>query len=172
MRNKTFRKRPSAADLIECKKSPLQEKVAQIETGIASGVDAVNIELSQLFKLFELLLRQTHTSPALPRHQFLTSAHGDDRVRTKRGILKATGQVRERKSKRCRNMRERASPRKPRLDHELHHLHAFLRGVSGGNVDRPGRVDNAPGYYAVYFTDKETGLEVEYVHTSNRGGES
>lgn len=55
---------------------------------------------------------------------------------------------------------------------EVHRLHALLRQMTSAVVEAPGGCRNAPGYYAVYFTDDSNGLKVEYVHAHRRGGET
>lgn len=163
MTSESAPERTSEARSIASRRCPLQRRVAELETRISAGVDAVGLELSQMMRVFELLLRQKLIGPTHIRSDVSAPVQTDDLARSQGRHRAANDPFGNESYPRCREI-NRGRPAALR-NGDVHRLHHLLRRLSARTIDAPGRYRNTPGYYAVYFTGDTDGLEVEYVHT-------
>lgn len=163
MTSESTPERNSEARSIKSGRCLLQRRVAEIEIRISAGVDALGLEISQMMRVLELLLRRELSWPTHVRSGGSAPLPGDDVARFEGGRRGANDWSGNGGYPRCREIK-RGRPA-PLRNGDVHRLHYLLLGLSPRTIDAPGRYRNAPGYYAVYFTDETNGLEVEYVHT-------
>lgn len=147
---------------------PLGEFVAKVEKKTTVGLEALELEISRVVKLFDLFLQSNSSSEKLRRHAPSHVSAGNDRRPCNRDMRELTDDDAD--CARGSDSRRERPCQKPAIspDAEVHRLHQLLRRLSSRTVAEPGSSDNAPGYYAVYFTDEGNGIEVEYVHTEDR----
>ena len=172
MRAKRALARASASEAAESAGSPLGRRANEAESEVNGRADAVRFELSQLNQLLELLLKPPQIRrPQLSRPRCAPApkdeaASGEHRERS------SAGGPEQSKALPCRQPEHPRAALRAVPDGDVHRLHDLLRRLSAESDDLPAACGDAPGYYAVYFTDDGSGIAVDYVHLPEPGGES
>ncbi len=162
MTSESTPERNSEARSIKSGRCLLQRRVAEIEIRISAGVDALGLEISQMMRVLELLLRRELSWPTHVRSGGSAPLPGDDVARFEGGRRGANEPFGNGGHPRCRKIK-RGRPA-PLRNGDVHRLQDLLRGLSARTIDASGGYRNASIHYAVYFTDENNGLDVEYVH--------